>query len=128
MRRQKELAATYAAARPRLVRVAYTGLGSHVEAEDVVSEVWLRLAEADTRPPILNVDGWATVTVAHRTLDVLRSARVRRESKAPPGEQDALVGSARGYSIPSHLGSKGWIAVDLAPSARPDWDGIREAQ
>lgn len=44
--------------------------------------------------------------------------------KAPPGEQDALTGSRRGYFIPSYLGSRGWIGVDLAPSARPDWDEI----
>lgn len=44
--------------------------------------------------------------------------------KAPPGEQEALTGSRRGYFIPSYLGSRGWIGVDLAPSAAPDWDEI----
>lgn len=44
--------------------------------------------------------------------------------KAPPGDQDALVSSGRGYFIPSYLGSRGWIGIDLAHSARPDWDEI----
>lgn len=46
--------------------------------------------------------------------------------KAPLGDQDALVGTRRGYFIPSYLGSRGWIGIDLAHSARPDWDEIRD--
>lgn len=45
--------------------------------------------------------------------------------KAPPGEQEAVVGSRHGYFIPAYLGSKGLIGVDLAPSAAPDWNEIR---
>src|SRR5262249_58799238 len=86
--REAALAAAYQQARPRLVRVAYAVLGSHAEAEDVVSDCWLRLVAADAREPVLDVEAWATVTVARAALDVLRSARLRREVYVrpwPPG-------------------------------------------
>src|SRR6478672_10710715 len=77
--RQVELARAYDEARPRLLRVAYAVLGSNTDAEDVVSDGWLRLTAADDREPILDVGAWATVTVARLALDLLQSARVRRE-------------------------------------------------
>ena len=79
MSRDAMLAAAYQQARPRLVRIAYAVLGSHVEAEDVVSECWLKLAAADRVGPVRDVDAWATVAVARAALDTARSARMRRE-------------------------------------------------
>jgi RNA polymerase sigma-70 factor (ECF subfamily) len=90
--REAALAVAYQQARPRLVRVAYAVLGSHAEAEDVVSDCWLRLAAADAREPVLDVEAWATVTVARAALDALRSARRRREvyvGAGPPGPDPA---------------------------------------
>jgi len=69
-------------------------LGSVAEAEDVVSEGWLRLAEADRRDPVRDVEAWATVTVARAALDVLRSARVRRETYVGPWLPEPLLTSA----------------------------------
>lgn len=40
--------------------------------------------------------------------------------KAAPGEQEALVGDRAGYFIPSYLGSKGWVGIDLAASPEAD--------
>lgn len=77
--RASELAALWSAARPRLLRVAYAVLSSRTEAEDVVADCWPRLVTADARDPVLDVEAWGTVAVAHAALDVLRSARVRRE-------------------------------------------------
>lgn len=74
------------------MRVAYAVLGVNAEAEDVVSEVWLRLPDADAREPVLDVDGWAAVAVARRALDVLRSARVRRETYIGPWLPEPIVG------------------------------------
>jgi RNA polymerase sigma-70 factor (ECF subfamily) len=78
------LATAYTLARPRLVRIAYAVLGSTAEAEDAVSECWLNLVAADAREPIRDVEAWATVAVAHKALDTLRSARVRREAYVGP--------------------------------------------
>jgi RNA polymerase sigma-70 factor (ECF subfamily) len=114
--RQEALAAAYTAARPRLVRVAYAVLGVHAEAEDVVSEVWLRLADADARESVLDVDGWATVAVARRALDVLRSARVRRESYVGSWLPEPIIGLARGPIGDFRLVSSG-AAVDAADPA-----------
>lgn len=85
------LAQEYDAARPRLVRVAYAILGSHAEAEDVVAECWLRLVEAERRDPVRDVLGWATVAVSRAAIDVLRSARVRREAYVGPWLPEPVV-------------------------------------
>lgn len=58
--------------------VGYRVTGSVADAEDAVQEAWLRLAGA--RPErIENLAAWLTVTVARIGLDMLTSARARRE-------------------------------------------------
>jgi RNA polymerase sigma-70 factor, ECF subfamily len=89
--RDAMLAAAYDQARPRLVRIAYAVLGSRSEAEDVVSDCWLRMSAADARDPIQDVDAWATVAVARGALDALRSARVRREVYVGPWLPEPIV-------------------------------------
>jgi RNA polymerase sigma-70 factor, ECF subfamily len=84
MKDEGSLAAAYTRARPRLERIAYVMTGSHAEAEDVVSDSWLRLIAAHANEPVQNVEAWATVAVARRALDTLRSARVRRETYVGP--------------------------------------------
>jgi RNA polymerase sigma-70 factor (ECF subfamily) len=88
---QQDLAAAFELARPRLIRVAYAVLGSRHEAEDVVSETWLRLVGADASEPIRDVDAWATVAVARAALDSLRSARSRREVYVGPWLPEPMV-------------------------------------
>ncbi|GMA23103.1 hypothetical protein GCM10025864_08620 [Luteimicrobium album] len=73
-----DLAHAFEAERPRLLRLAYTTTGSWSDAEDCVQEAWLRLRRTDT-DAIENLAAWLTTTVAHLALDVLGSARVRRE-------------------------------------------------
>lgn len=89
--RHGELATAYERARPRLVEVAYAVLGVRAEAEDVVADCWLRLAEADAREPVRDVEAWATVAVARAALDVLRSARRRREVYPGPWLPEPVV-------------------------------------
>jgi RNA polymerase sigma-70 factor (ECF subfamily) len=74
-----ELAATFLAARSRLVAIAYAILGTHAEAEDVVADTWVRLVDANSKEPIRDVVGWAVVAVSRGALDTYRSARARRE-------------------------------------------------
>ncbi|MEV7010336.1 sigma-70 family RNA polymerase sigma factor [Streptosporangium sp. NPDC051022] len=88
-----DLAAEFAAIRPRLVGVAYGLLGSLDEAEDVVQDAWLRLGRAD-RDEIQDVTGWLVVTVSRLALDVLRSARVRREEYIGPWLPEPVVAEA----------------------------------
>jgi RNA polymerase sigma-70 factor, ECF subfamily len=69
--------------RDHLMGVAYRMLGSRAEAEDAVQEAWLRYAGAD-QAGIVDLKGWLTTVVGRICLDVLRSARVRREAYVGP--------------------------------------------
>ncbi|MPV35630.1 RNA polymerase sigma-70 factor [Georgenia subflava] len=63
--------------RPLLFSIAYRILGSVSEAEDVVQEAWLRYAAAGTRPD--SPKAFLSTVVTRVSINVLRSARVRRE-------------------------------------------------
>jgi RNA polymerase sigma-70 factor (ECF subfamily) len=63
--------------RPLLFSIAYRILGSVSEAEDAVQETWLRY-DASATPP-LSTKAFLSAVVTRIAIDVLRSARVRRE-------------------------------------------------
>ncbi|MET7296585.1 sigma-70 family RNA polymerase sigma factor [Streptomyces griseoloalbus] len=73
------VAELFEAQRDRLRAVAHRMLGSHVDAEDVVQEAWLRLSRQDTAT-IHNLAGWLTTVVGRISLDVLRSRQARPEA------------------------------------------------
>ena len=87
------LANAFTQARPRLVRVAYAIIGTHTEAEDVVADCWFRLVSADQQEPVRDVEAWSVVAVSRMALDVLRSARVRRERYVGPWLPEPVVAS-----------------------------------
>jgi RNA polymerase sigma-70 factor, ECF subfamily len=74
----------FEAERPHLLAIAYRMLGSRVEAEDAVQEAWLRYAKVRGGGEIHDLRGWLTTVTGRICLDVLKSARVRRE--AYPGQ------------------------------------------
>lgn len=63
--------------RPLLFSIAYRILASVSEAEDAVQETWLRYADTDTEPR--STKAFLSAVVTRISIDVLRSARVRRE-------------------------------------------------
>jgi RNA polymerase sigma-70 factor (ECF subfamily) len=63
--------------RPLLFSIAYRILGSVSEAEDAVQETWLRYHASGTVP--ISLKSFLSAVVTRVSIDVLRSARVRRE-------------------------------------------------
>ena len=75
--------------RPLLFSIAYRILGSVGEAEDAVQESWLRFDASPTRPASLKA--FLSATVTRIAIDVLRSARVRREQYVGPWFPEPLL-------------------------------------
>ncbi|RIQ20398.1 RNA polymerase sigma-70 factor [Jiangella rhizosphaerae] len=75
--------------RPLLFSIAYRLLGSVSEAEDAVQETWLRYQTTTTRPA--SVKAYLSAVVTRVAIDVLRSARVRREEYVGPWLPEPLA-------------------------------------
>lgn len=82
--------AAFADERDRLFGLAYRLLGSVTEAEDVVQDAWLAWRRRD-RSEVRDPPAFLTTLVSRRCLDVLRSARVRRETYVGPWLPEPLV-------------------------------------
>ena len=71
---------------PYLVNLAYQMLGDIGDAEDVAQEAFLRLSRTEPGE-IEDVRAWLTTVAGRLCLDLVRSARARREQ---PTEQDEM--------------------------------------
>jgi RNA polymerase sigma-70 factor, ECF subfamily len=75
--------------RPLLFAIAYRILGSVSEAEDAVQETWLRSETSPTQPT--STKAFLSATVTRISIDVLRSARRRREEYVGPWFPEPLL-------------------------------------
>ena len=74
---------TFLGARSRLFGIAYRMLGSAAEAEDVVQDVWVRWQTTD-RSPVRSPLAFLVTATTRLAINVLQSARARRETYAGP--------------------------------------------
>ncbi len=75
--------------RPLLFAIAYRILGSVAEAEDAVQETWLRYQAFPGQ--IMSAKAFLSAVVTRISIDVLRSARVRREEYVGPWFPEPLL-------------------------------------
>ena len=83
-------AADFASLRPGLVRLAYRMLGSWAEAEDVVQDAYVRWHQAD-RDAVRNAQAFLRQTVTRLCLDVMKSARMQRETYIGPWLPEPVI-------------------------------------
>ena len=83
----------FAVHRPRLLGVAYGILGEVSASEDVVQDAWLRWQDAD-RDELRSAEAFLVTITTRLAVDLLRSARVRRETYVGTWLPDPLVRDA----------------------------------
>lgn len=81
--RPDEGLSAFLSVRPRLFGIAYRMLGSAVEAEDIVQDVWVRWQTAD-RSVVRNAAAFLVTTATRLAINVMQSARSRRETYVGP--------------------------------------------
>jgi RNA polymerase sigma-70 factor (ECF subfamily) len=91
--------------RPLLFSIAYRNQSSVSEAEDAVQETWLRYELSSTRPA--SARAFLSAVVTRISIDVLRSARLRREEYVGSWFPEPLLTDP--YEDPEH-------AAELADS------------
>ena len=79
--------------RSRLFGIAYRMLGSAAEAEDIVQDVWVRWQMAD-RSVVRDAAAFLTTTATRLAINVMQSARSRRETYGGPWLPEPVDASA----------------------------------
>ena len=80
----------FEAQRPRLISLCYRMLGERAAAEDAVQDTWLRWSEAKPQD-VSNPAAWLTRVATNIAIDMLRSARMRRETYVGPWLPEPLI-------------------------------------
>ncbi|MFV0459158.1 MAG: RNA polymerase sigma factor SigJ [Actinomycetales bacterium] len=112
-----DLAATFTAERARLLNLAYRLLGSWADAEDVVADAWPRWSSSGAQ--VRNPAAWLTTVVSRLALDLLRSARARRENYVGPWLPEPVLHGLDGHPLPGVTpGQDPALVVELDESVR----------
>jgi RNA polymerase sigma-70 factor (ECF subfamily) len=91
--------------RPRLFAIAYRILGSAVDAEDIVQDVWIRWQTTD-RSVVRDAAAFLVTITTRLAINVIQSARSRREAYVRPWlpepvdtNADPGLGAERGEAL-----------------------------
>lgn len=103
-----DAAELFVGVRRRLFGIAYRMLGSAAEAEDVVQETWVRWQTTD-RSVVHNPQAFLTTAATRLAINVLQSARSRRETYVGPWLPEPVDTSAD-----PTLGAERAEALDVA--------------
>lgn len=112
--------ATFQSLRPRLFYIAHRMLHSAAEAEDLVQDVWVRWQQVD-RNLVRDPAAFLTTTVTRLAINVMQSARARREMPVGPRLEpidvnaDPRVGMERGQAL---AGAVGLLLENLTDAER----------
>ena len=100
-----EVLATFTSLRPRLFGIAYRMLGTKVEAEDLLQEVWLRWQAAD-HAAVNDAPAFLATITTRLALNFSQSAQVRRSHYVGPWlpepvdtSADPSLGAERGEAL-----------------------------
>ncbi|BDM69696.1 DNA-directed RNA polymerase sigma-70 factor [Streptomyces nigrescens] len=103
--------------RPLLFSIAYRILGSVTEAEDAVQETWLRY-EASSTPPV-SAKAFLSAVVTRISINVLHSARVRREEYVGPWFPEPLLSDQRSAELADSVSMAALLLLErLTPLER----------
>jgi RNA polymerase sigma-70 factor (TIGR02957 family) len=103
-----DAAAVFAEVRPRLFGIAYRMLGSAVDAEDLLQEVWLRWQTCD-RAVVANPGAYLATTTTRLAINATRTAYARHETYIGPWLPEPVDTSAD-----PQLGAERGAALELA--------------
>ena len=101
-------AAVFAEVRPRLFGIAYRMLGSALDAEDLVQEVWLRWQTAD-RSAVTNPAAYLATATTRLAINAGKTARARHETYVGPWLPEPVDTSAD-----PQLGAERGVALEIA--------------
>ncbi len=117
--------ATFEQERGRLTSLAYRMLGERAAAEDVVQNAWLRWARID-ETEIKTPAAWLTTVTTRLAIDVLKSARHKREVYAGIWLPEPILSEAEAPATPEDSLSEAqdvqlallWAMERLGPEER----------
>lgn len=119
---------SFANVRSRLFGIAYRMLGSAVEAEDIVQEVWLRWQSTD-RSVVQDPPAFMATTAMRLCINSANSAHSRRETCVEefPEPVDTAADPALGAELGEALELAVWVLLEkLSPTERAAYV-LREA-